>query len=45
VIELALATDTAPRDWWDEDPRTIATAAAILKRRAAQQRQANRARR
>jgi hypothetical protein len=34
VIELAIATNTAPRDWWDEDLRTIATAAAVLKRRA-----------
>lgn len=38
MIELAIATNTAPRDWWDEDLRTIATAAAVLKRRAAAQR-------
>lgn len=39
MIELAIATNTAPRDWWDEDPRTIATAAAVLKARAARQNQ------
>ena len=38
MIELAIATSTAPRDWWDEDPRTIVTAAAVLKRNAAAQR-------
>jgi hypothetical protein len=40
VIELAIATHTAPRDWWDEDPRSIATAAAVLKANNARQRQA-----
>jgi hypothetical protein len=45
VIELAIATHTAPADWWDEDPRTIATAAAVLKRNAARQAQAQRGRR
>jgi hypothetical protein len=39
VIELAIATHTAPADWWDEDPRTITTAAAVLKRQAARQAQ------
>jgi hypothetical protein len=34
VIELALATGTAPRDWWWETPETIATAAALLNERA-----------
>lgn len=34
MIELAIATHTAPRDWWEEDPRTIVTAAAVLKRQA-----------
>jgi len=45
VIELAIATHTAPRDWWDEDPRTIVTAAAVLKRNAARQAQARGGRR
>lgn len=34
MIELALATGTAPRDWWDEPPEVIATAAALLNDRA-----------
>ena len=34
MIELALATGTAPRDWWWETPETIATAASILNERA-----------
>lgn len=34
MIELALATGTAPRDWWWETPETIATAAALLNDRA-----------
>lgn len=34
MIELALATNTAPRDWWDEPPAVIVTAAAILTARA-----------
>lgn len=40
MIELAIATGTAPCDWWDEDPRTITTAAAVLKRNATRQNQA-----
>jgi hypothetical protein len=32
VIELALATHTAPRDWWDEPLEVIITAAAVLAR-------------
>ena len=34
MIELALATGTAPRDWWFEPPEVIATAAALLNDRA-----------
>lgn len=34
MIELALATGTAPRDWWYEPPEVIATAAALLHDRA-----------
>jgi hypothetical protein len=30
IVEIAIATNTAPRDWWDEDDRTLATALAIL---------------
>ena len=32
IVEIALASRTAPRDWWDEDDATIATALAILAR-------------
>ncbi len=45
MIELAIATNTAPAQWWDEDPRTIVTAAAVLKRNAARQAQSSRGRR
>jgi hypothetical protein len=30
IIEVALATGTAPRDWWDEDEATLATALDVL---------------
>jgi hypothetical protein len=40
VIELALATNTAPRDWWWEPPEVIATAVALLNTRARQAKQA-----
>jgi len=30
IIDLALASGTAPRDWWEEDDATIATARAML---------------
>lgn len=30
IIALALATQTAPSAWWDEDGRVIATALEIL---------------
>lgn len=42
MIELALATNTAPRDWWYEPPEVIATAAALLNARARQARQTGR---
>jgi len=32
IVEIALATKTAPRDWWDEDEATIATALEVLHR-------------
>lgn len=38
MIELAIATHTAPRDWWDETPKVIVTAAAVLARNAARAR-------
>ncbi|HKE75220.1 MAG TPA: hypothetical protein VKB57_16480 [Acidimicrobiales bacterium] len=34
IVELALATRTAPADWWDEDDAVIATAIDILDERA-----------
>jgi len=30
IVELAIATRTAPADWWDEDDATIATALEVL---------------
>jgi hypothetical protein len=30
IVALALATMTAPRDWWDEDDETIATALDLV---------------
>ena len=32
IIEIAIGTRTAPRDWWDEDEATIATALEVLDR-------------
>jgi len=29
-VEIAIATRTAPRDWWEEDDRTLATALDVL---------------
>ena len=34
IVELALATETAPGAWWDEDDATIATALQVLTDRA-----------
>jgi hypothetical protein len=31
-VELAVATHTAPADWYDEDDATIATALEVLDR-------------
>ena len=42
MIELAIATHTAPRDWWDEPPEVLATAAAVLARNAARARSGRR---
>jgi hypothetical protein len=30
IVEIAVATSTAPRDWWDEDDRVIATVLDVL---------------
>jgi hypothetical protein len=32
IVEIALASGTAPRDWWDEDEATLSTALAVLAR-------------
>jgi hypothetical protein len=31
-VSIAVATSTAPADWWDEDDATIATALELLSR-------------
>jgi hypothetical protein len=30
IVEIALASGTAPRDWYDEDDSTLATALEVL---------------
>jgi len=30
IVSIAIATGTAPRDWWDEDDATLATALDLL---------------
>jgi hypothetical protein len=32
IVELAIATHTAPRDWWDEPLEVVITAVAVLAR-------------
>ena len=32
IVAIALATSTAPRDWWREDDATLATALELLDR-------------
>ena len=32
IIQIALATGTAPRDWWNEDDATLATVIELLDR-------------
>ena len=34
IVELALATRTAPADWWEEDDSTLATAVQLVNDRA-----------
>jgi len=38
IVELAIATNTAPRDWWDEPLEVILTATTVLHRIARTQR-------
>jgi hypothetical protein len=33
-VELAVATRTAPRDWWDEPDEVLATALDVLEKQA-----------
>jgi hypothetical protein len=40
IVELAIATGTAPRDWWDESPEVLVTAFAVLEARARAQKNA-----
>jgi len=30
IVEIAIATQTAPRDWWDETDAVLATALDVL---------------
>jgi hypothetical protein len=34
IVALALATQTAPAHWWDEDDATLATAIELLEEQA-----------
>jgi hypothetical protein len=34
VVEVALATQTAPADWWDEPDEVLATAIHLLQEQA-----------
>ena len=34
IVEIALAAQTSPKDWWDEDDATLATAIAILTKKS-----------
>jgi hypothetical protein len=33
IVELAIATGTAPRDWWDEPTEVVVTAIDVLNQR------------
>lgn len=44
IVELAIATNTAPRDWWGEPDEIIATALDVLERNAAEIKKAARKR-
>lgn len=34
IVEIAIATHTAPRDWWDEPLEVVLTAQTVLARMA-----------
>lgn len=36
IVELAIATNTGPAAWWDEDDATLATALTVLAKQAAE---------
>lgn len=38
IVEIALASRTAPADWWGEDDATLATALDVLSRMYARRR-------
>jgi len=42
IVELAIATNTAPADWWDEPVEVLVTASAVLHERARAAKQARR---
>jgi hypothetical protein len=42
IVEIAVETGTAPRDWWDEDDETLATVLDVLEDRAEAMRKAAR---
>ena len=42
IVSLALASNTAPAQWWDEDDATLATAWTILAERAEAMKRAGR---
>jgi hypothetical protein len=44
VVEIAIATQTAPSQWWDETDETLATVLDVLERQAAEVRKAGRGR-
>jgi len=41
-VEIAIATQTAPRDWWDEPDEVIATALDVLEKQATRIKKASR---
>lgn len=44
MVELAILTQTAPKDWWDEPLEVIATAYDVLVERATRERREARGR-
>jgi hypothetical protein len=43
-VELAVATNTAPADWWDEPDEVVATAVDVLNKQAEKMRERRRRR-